>query len=153
MMHDLRRMIIHGQCSQSHDQPRWVIVKIHGPMRMIIQSARSRTHEPRCMIIQDVVARGVLRKAAGRDARRASQAASRDSVASLNAQIASRERRARSSPRDAWIYGASGGRSARLRGHARVEANYCWELSLVPLDVAPRHQPTRPPILPSRRKS
>ena len=142
MMHDMRRMIIHGQCSQSHDQPRWVIVKIHGPMRMIIQSARSRTHEPRCMIMQDFVARGVRRKAAGRDARRASQAAGRDSVASLNAQIASRERRARSSPRDAWIYGASGGRSARLRGHARVKANYCCAVSLFTLGGAPKHQPT-----------
>ena len=105
------------------------------------------------MIIQDFVARGVRRKAAGRDARRASQVASRDSVASLNAQIASRERRARSSPRDAWIYGASGGRSARVRGHAWVVANYNCELSLAPLGFTSKQQPTRPPILPIRRKS
>ena len=153
MMHDLGRMIIPGQCSQARDQPRCVIAKMHDTLRMIIQGARSRAHGPRCMIIRDFVARGVRRNAAGRDARCASQVATRDSVASPNAEIASRERRARSSPRDAWIYGASGGRSARVRGHAWVVANYNCELSLAPLGFTSKQQPTRPPILPIRRKS
>ena len=92
MMQYLRRMIIPGQCSQAHDQPRCVIAKMDDPMRMIIQSARSRAHGPRCMIMRDFMARCEMPRVATRVARLHS--ASRESIAGLNAQIASRVRRA-----------------------------------------------------------
>jgi len=88
-------------------------------MRTIIQDARSDMHEPICMFIHDFGARGVRRKprVATRVARRKLR------VATLS-RATMRERCARCSLRDAWICGASGGRSARERGHARLEAHY-----------------------------
>ena len=66
------------------------------------QDGRSNAHDhPKCAITRARAEmhdhtgfHGALRNAAGRDARRASPAASRESIAGLNAQIASRERRA-----------------------------------------------------------